>query len=426
MTSTDWDERYRAREPVWGWEPNVFVAEQVAAAGLGSGAGTGRTALDLACGEGRHALWLASQGWTATGVDFSAEGLATAADQEAALRSDTDTDADTAAGPPVEWIRADATTWRPRDHSAGRGYDLVVLAYLQLPAAERRAALGVAAEALAPGGTLVVVAHDSANLDHGAGGPRDPAVLYTPDDVVADLAAAGAPIRVDVAETRKRPVEAAERPALDAVVRCTSTQRIVEVFADVGCPFTHVGLRRFVEARAGAGRDDVLLRVRSWPLEVVNGTPLDPRFIADEVDDLREQAVPGMFAGFRVEAFPSTSLPAMALAAAALRAGDRTGEQVSLELRALLFERGRDISDPSVLRAVAEEHGLEVHPGDHHAVLADHREGVARGVIGSPHFFTPGRGWFCPALDISRDSGGHLRIQADPEGFHRFLAASLS
>ncbi|MCC6183750.1 MAG: disulfide bond formation protein DsbA, partial [Microthrixaceae bacterium] len=61
--------------------------------------------------------------------------------------------------------------------------------------------------------------------------------------------------------------------------------RTIEVFADVTCPFTHVGLRRMVAARQAQGRDDVVLRVRSWPLEVVNGAPLDAAFVAEEVDD---------------------------------------------------------------------------------------------------------------------------------------------
>ena len=50
----------------------------------------------------------------------------------------------------------------------------------------------------------------------------------------------------------------------------------LEVFADVCCPFTHVGLRRIVRRRAELGRDDVVLVVRAWPLELVNGVPLDP------------------------------------------------------------------------------------------------------------------------------------------------------
>jgi hypothetical protein len=62
-----------------------------------------------------------------------------------------------------------------------------VLAYLQLPEPERRTAVRVAFGALAVGGTLVVVAHDSTNLTEGTGGPQDPAVLYTAEEVLGDL-----------------------------------------------------------------------------------------------------------------------------------------------------------------------------------------------------------------------------------------------
>ncbi|MBX3286415.1 MAG: disulfide bond formation protein DsbA, partial [Actinobacteria bacterium] len=96
---------------------------------------------------------------------------------------------------------------------------------------------------------------------------------------------------------------------------------VVEVFADLGCPFTHVGLRRFVERRAERGRGDVHLLVRSWPLEVVNGTPLDADFIAEEVDDIRAAVAPDLFTGFAATAFPASSIPGLALAAAAYRVG---------------------------------------------------------------------------------------------------------
>ena len=201
---------------------------------------------------------------------------------------------------------------------------------------------------------------------------------------------------------------------------------VVEVFADVGCPFTHVGLRRFVEHRARIGRDDVRLLVRSWPLELVNGEALDAEFIAEEVDDIRRQIAPSMFADFRAERFPGSSLPAMGLAASAYAVSIDAGEQVSLELRDLLFERGTDIADPRVLARVAQEVGLSLDDLDLDAVKADHAEGVARGVIGSPHFFTPTGGFFCPALEVSRDDRGHLRILADPEGFESFLGSCFA
>lgn len=196
----------------------------------------------------------------------------------------------------------------------------------------------------------------------------------------------------------------------------------IEVFADVACPFTHVGLRRFVERRE-AGGPDVRLRVRAWPLEEVNGEPLDPGFIAEEVDEIRAQVAPDLFAGFDPAAFPATSMPALALASAAYDLDLVTGEAVSLELRDLLFEHGVDIADADALAGVAERNGVAFDPANPHlgAVRADHAEGKQRGVIGSPHFFTPAGGFFCPSLDVSRDSGGHLRITADPDGFRRFV-----
>lgn len=201
---------------------------------------------------------------------------------------------------------------------------------------------------------------------------------------------------------------------------------VIEVFADIGCPFTHVGLRRFVERRDELGRSDVRLRVRSWPLEVVNGQPLDPDFIAEEVEDLRAQVVPDLFVGFSAAAFPSTSIPALGLTSAAYDAGTSVGEAVALELRDLLFEQGRDVADPSVLAEVAGRHGVDVPDDAVERVRADHEEGVSRGVIGSPHFFTPGHGFFCPSLEIARDDDGHLRISADPEGFDAFVDACLA
>lgn len=197
----------------------------------------------------------------------------------------------------------------------------------------------------------------------------------------------------------------------------------IEVFADVACPFTHVGLRRLVEARAAAGRHDVVLVVRAWPLEVVNGHPLDPEFIDEEVVDIRAQVAPDLFAGFRRDTFPVSSLPALELTHAAYRVSPATGEAVALRLRDLLFEEGVDVADPDVLARVASDAGVPAPFGDHAAVLADHAEGRERGVVGSPHFFLPGEGgFFCPSLEVSRDDEGHLHVSVDREALDRFLA----
>jgi len=79
--------------------------------------------------------------------------------------------------------------------------------------------LAVAVRALTPDGTLLVGAHDTANLNHGTSGPANPDVLYRPDDVLADLGAAGIAVTVERADTVERPVPGAERPALDCLVR---------------------------------------------------------------------------------------------------------------------------------------------------------------------------------------------------------------
>jgi predicted DsbA family dithiol-disulfide isomerase len=206
----------------------------------------------------------------------------------------------------------------------------------------------------------------------------------------------------------------------------TGPARLIEVFADVACPFAHVGLRRLVDRRTELGRDDVALWIRAWPLEIVNGAPLDAHFITEEVDEIRSQVAPALFRGFTEQSFPRSSLPALALAAAAYRRDRTVGERVSLALRDLLFEHGVDIADRAVLDRVAADHGLPQGLADPDAVLADHAEGVERGVIGSPHFFTAAGGFFCPSLDVSRDDRGHLRILADPDAFDDFVTTCFA
>ncbi len=201
--------------------------------------------------------------------------------------------------------------------------------------------------------------------------------------------------------------------------------KTIEVFAEIGCPFTHIGLRRFVERRTALGRDDVVLHVRSWPLELVNGKALDPHFVGEEVDELRAQVAPTLFAGFDAETFPTTSFPAFAVAAAAYERNVWTGEAVSLELRDRFFEQGEDITDPDVLEDVAAVHGLgHVDLEGRAAARYEFEMGQSRDVVGSPHFFTPSGNFFCPALEIEKVDG-HLQITADPDGFERFVDASL-
>lgn len=202
--------------------------------------------------------------------------------------------------------------------------------------------------------------------------------------------------------------------------------RVIEVFADVRCPFTHVGLRRLVERRTSSGAEFVL-RVRAWPLELVNGEPLSAELIAEEVEALRHQVAPELFAGFPVATFPASSLPALDVTAGAYAVDIGTGERVALALRDAFFEEGREVADPEVLEEIAGRYGVAVGGGEsaREAVMADWSEGRDRGVIGSPHFFAGGQGWFCPALDISHE-GGQMRVAGNRPAFDAFVAAALA
>ena len=168
MDARAWDEKYAASELVWSATPNQFVEAELA--GLPRG-----RALDLAAGEGRNALWLAERGWEVTAVDFSLVGL----DKGRALQERHPRGRDLH----IDWVHADALTYE----SGPVPFDLSLVAYLQLVADERRAAVRRAFGALRVGGTFFLVAHDSTNLAEGTGGPQDPAVLMTAEDVLNDL-----------------------------------------------------------------------------------------------------------------------------------------------------------------------------------------------------------------------------------------------
>lgn len=194
----------------------------------------------------------------------------------------------------------------------------------------------------------------------------------------------------------------------------------VEVYADVVCPFAYVGLTKLIERRHQLGRDDVCFRIRSWPLELVNGEPVDAHSIGEEIDAIKPQVAPDLFTGFDAEQFPASSLPALALTAAAYEIDDVTGETVAIQLRRLLFEHGRDVNDPAVLAEVAQHSGVPG-LGDVAVVRDEWIAGRERGVIGSPHFFVDGESVFCPVLDI-RHVDGALVVKVDADAFEAFVA----
>ena len=209
-------------------------------------------------------------------------------------------------------------------------------------------------------------------------------------------------------------------------LRC---MRTVEVFADVLCPFTHVGLHTLIDRRAERRLTEPFLRIRAWPLELVNGRPLDAHHIAAEITALRASVRPDLFAGFSVETFPETSMAAFALSAAADRTGDPALiEDVGMALRNAVFEDGVDIGHPDNVAPLADSFDLRPLGASETeaAVRADWDEGKARGVVGSPHFFTAdGGSWFCPGLDISRDSRGDF-VVAWKQGTESFVERVFS
>ncbi len=185
----------------------------------------------------------------------------------------------------------------------------------------------------------------------------------------------------------------------------------IEIYADVVCPFAYVGLTRLMEKRASLGRDDVHLQIRSWPLELVNNEPVEGIFIGHEIDEIAPQIAPDLFTGFRAANFPASSMPSLALTAAAYDLDDQTGEKVAMAVRRALFENGQDVADTAVLQAIAEQHGL-TSLGTEDQVLSEYTRGQERGAVGSPHFFIDDDSQFCPVLDISKVDG-HLKVNVD-------------
>lgn len=153
MEAEEWDRRYGEKEWVLGLEPNRHVVELISPLQPGR-------ALDLGAGEGRNAVWLAQRGWRVTAVDFSRVAL-----EKARRRAE-------ACGVELECVLADVRGFHPKAGS----FDFVLIAYVHPEPLEREAMFAAAAEAVAPGGHLLVLGLD---LD-GPRGPTDPERRFTP------------------------------------------------------------------------------------------------------------------------------------------------------------------------------------------------------------------------------------------------------
>lgn len=185
MEREDWDRRWEERGFHCADDPVGVLAGELEPLTPGR-------ALDLGCGAGRTALWLADRGWQVTAVDFSEVALAIARRQ----------------GREVDWVLADVRAYEP----GSEAFDLVLVLYMHFPAEERRPLLERAARAVAPAGTIVVLGHAVENIGTGAPGPSNPDVLYTPETISAELDS----LEVERAERLTRP--AGEAQAVDTLV----------------------------------------------------------------------------------------------------------------------------------------------------------------------------------------------------------------
>jgi SAM-dependent methyltransferase len=150
VDNLEWDERYREHDHLWSVTPNLFVADRLGAATPGRG-------LDVAAGEGRNAIWLASLGWEMTAVDFSEVAISRGRAQSE----------------DVDFIVADVLTWEFDD-----GFDLVLMAYLHLNPSDFEPLVRRAKDWLLPGGELFLIGHDVSNIEGGWGGPQYPDLLW--------------------------------------------------------------------------------------------------------------------------------------------------------------------------------------------------------------------------------------------------------
>jgi len=192
MRREDWDRRYAAVENLWAARPNRFLVAEVSELRPGR-------ALDLASGEGQNAIWLAGIGWDVTGVDYSEVAIA-----KADARAERE-------GVDARFVCADLVSYVPEPGA----FDLVLLLYLHIPPEERRTVLARAADALAPGGTFLLVGHDLTNMTEGVGVPSDPSIHVTPDEIAAELPG----LEIEKADRVLRDVAGEERDAIDALVR---------------------------------------------------------------------------------------------------------------------------------------------------------------------------------------------------------------
>lgn len=168
LTQEFWDERYGAADQIWSGNPNLRLVEQVADLAPGS-------ALEVGCGEGADAIWLAGRGWRVTAVDVSPVALGRAASAA--------TEAGAGVAARITWHQADILSWTPPPSQ----FDLVSAHFVHLPSPEREALHRRLAAAVRPGGTLLIVGHHPSDLETTVGRWGLVDFMFTAEQVAAVL-----------------------------------------------------------------------------------------------------------------------------------------------------------------------------------------------------------------------------------------------
>jgi SAM-dependent methyltransferase len=198
MDSQDWDTRYKSADNIWSLSPNEFVAQYLEHLPTGS-------MIDLAGGEGRNALWFASRGWQVENVEFSKIALGKFCDR--AEKENLQ-----------ELCKATHADVTEDIQFALQNVDLGVIAYLHIESTGLTKAIQSLVSNIKPGGTFFGIWHARENLVDGFGGPQDPEVIPTKEEIQEALVASG--ISGASIELKERRVNVGEeiKTAIDLVI----------------------------------------------------------------------------------------------------------------------------------------------------------------------------------------------------------------
>ena len=197
MDTSYWNGKYDTAEFIYTKTENRFVVEYCQDL-------KGKTAIDLAGGEGRNSVWLAKKGWQVENIDFSQVAL----DKYLQFARDEGVQDNCSA------TCADALTFVPKTSPV----DLAVIAYLQIPENDLALAIQRLSSHVAPAGHLFGVWHSRENLNGGFGGPRNPDVLPSIETIRSALEPTG--LKIDVLENRDGQIQTKEglKPSVTLVL----------------------------------------------------------------------------------------------------------------------------------------------------------------------------------------------------------------